>query len=121
MQSCCWIIGTLMCSPADADDSSTNSLQPSCDMPCPSCHASDGGDSPLMAGNPLFRAEVLKVTDDSLSAFPRVWRKADDGNTATLPEEDIVKAAPTSKSVGAHPSKKFVLVSMLLCCLSTHG
>lgn len=29
---------------------------------------------------------------------------------ATLPEEDITKAAPTSKSLAAHPSKKFVLV-----------
>jgi hypothetical protein len=57
-------------------------------------------------------AEILKTTDDSLSAFPRVWRKAEEhGVGATLPEEDITKAAPTSKSLAAHPSKKFVLVS----------
>ena len=56
-------------------------------------------------------AEVLKTTDDSLSAFPRVWRKAEEhGIGATLPEEDITKAAPSSKSLAAHPSKKFVLV-----------
>lgn len=50
------------------------------------------------------------MTDDSMTAFPRVWRKADDGGAAMLPEEDITKAAPSSKSLSAHPSKKFVLV-----------
>ena len=56
-------------------------------------------------------AEILKTTDDSLSAFPRVWRKAEEhGVGAVLPEEDITKAAPTSKHLAAHPSRKFVLV-----------
>jgi hypothetical protein len=64
-------------------------------------------------------AEILKVTDDSLSAFPRVWRKAEEqGIGATLPEEDITKAAPTSKGLAAHPSKKFVLVSGLQIAVS---
>jgi hypothetical protein len=53
--------------------------------------------------------EILKTTDDSLSAFPRVWRKGEEGMGAVLPAEDITKAAPTSKSLAAHPSRKFML------------
>ena len=57
------------------------------------------------------RAEVLKVTDDSLSAFPRVWRQADAApNSAQLAQEDIVKAAPTSKKLGAYPSERITSV-----------
>ena len=56
-------------------------------------------------------AEVLKTTDDSLSAFPRAWRQADAApNTAQLAEADITKAAPTFKQLGAHPSQDIAMV-----------
>jgi hypothetical protein len=56
-------------------------------------------------------AEVLKTTDDSLSAFPRAWRQADAApNTAQLAESDVTKAAPTSKQLGAHPSQDIAMV-----------
>jgi hypothetical protein len=58
-------------------------------------------------------AEVLKTTDDSLSAFPRAWRQADAApNTAQLAEQDITKAAPTAKALGAHPSQGISSVSI---------
>jgi hypothetical protein len=41
-----------------------------------------------------------------------VWRKGEEGVGAVLPAEDITKAAPTSKSLAAHPSRKFMLVSV---------
>jgi hypothetical protein len=54
--------------------------------------------------------EVLKTTDDSLSAFPRAWRQADAApNTAQLAESDVTKAAPTSKQLGAHPSQDIAM------------
>lgn len=57
-------------------------------------------------------AELLKTTDDSLSAFPRVWRQGDAApNTAHLAEEDVTKAAPTAKRLGAYPSQNITLVS----------
>ena len=57
-------------------------------------------------------AEVLKTTDDSLSAFPRAWRQADAApNTAQLAERDVAKAAPTSKALGVHPSQGISSVS----------
>lgn len=56
-------------------------------------------------------AEVLKTTDDSMSAFPRAWRQADAApNTAQLAQEDVTKAAPTSKQLGAHPSQAIAAV-----------
>jgi hypothetical protein len=58
-------------------------------------------------------AEVLKTTDDSLSAFPRAWRQADAApNTAQLAQEDVTKAAPTSKQLGAHPSQSIAAVGI---------
>lgn len=56
------------------------------------------------------------MTDDSLSAFPRVWRKNDAApNAALLPEEDITKSAPTTKKLGAYPSQEYLVVR---CCPS---
>lgn len=56
-------------------------------------------------------SEVLKVTDDSMTAFPRVWRKDEDmatsPNAAVLPREDIDKPAPTTKKLASYPSHKF--------------
>mmetsp|Transcript_1929 Transcript_1929/g.5736 ORF Transcript_1929/g.5736 Transcript_1929/m.5736 type:complete len:411 (+) Transcript_1929:155-1387(+) len=55
--------------------------------------------------------EVLKVTDDSMTAFPRVWRKDDapatSPNAAVLPSEDVDKPAPTTKKLASYPSHKF--------------
>jgi hypothetical protein len=54
--------------------------------------------------------ELLKTTDDSLSAFPRVWRKDDAApNSALLPEEDITKSAPTTKKLGTYPSQQYLV------------
>ena len=54
------------------------------------------------------------MADDSLSSFPRAWRKADAApNAAVLPEEDVTKAAPTTKKLGLYPSGKHVVVSYL--------
>ena len=59
--------------------------------------------------------EVLKVTDDSLSAFPRVWRKNYGArNAASVPQEDITKGAPTTTHLGAYPSDKHIVVGPLI-------
>ena len=56
-------------------------------------------------------AEVLKVTDDSMSGFPRVWRKNDGTpNAASVPQEDVTKGAPTTKHLGSYPSDKHTVV-----------
>ena len=60
---------------------------------------------------------MLKVTDDSMTAFPRVWRKDEDiatsPNAAVLPDEDMNKPAPTTKKLASYPSHKFQLVPPL--------
>lgn len=60
--------------------------------------------------------------DDSLSAFPRVWRQGDAApNTAQLAEEDITKAAPTAKKLGAYPSQGITLVRAKPCIKMHRG
>lgn len=63
--------------------------------------------------------EVLKLTDDSVTAFPRVWRKdhniATSPNAAMLPEEDMAKPAPTTKKLSSYPSHKYQLVLSQRC------
>lgn len=54
------------------------------------------------------------MTDDSMTAFPRVWRKDDapatSPNAAVLPSEDVDKPAPTTKKLASYPSHKFQIV-----------
>lgn len=59
-------------------------------------------------------AAVLKLSDDSVTAFPRVWRKdeniATSPNAAVLPDEDMARPAPTTKHLASYPSHKFQMV-----------
>lgn len=61
-----------------------------------------------------YVTEMLRMADDSVTAFPRVWRKdenvATSPNAAVLPEEDMAKPAPTTKKLASYPSHKFQLV-----------
>ncbi len=70
------------------------------------------------------------MTDDSMTAFPRVWRKDEDmatsPNAAVLPREDIDKPAPTTKKLASYPSHKFQMVRLLpgceaRCCRPSQG
>ena len=67
---------------------------------------------------------MLKTADDSLSAFPRVWRKNDEAaNAALLPEEDLTKSPPTTKKLGLYPSHQILVVRVpmpIIICIG-HG
>lgn len=49
-------------------------------------------------------AEMLKVVDETVTAYPRVWSKAEDGIGAVLQQEDFTKADPIKHKLASYPS-----------------
>ena len=63
-------------------------------------------------------AEMLALVDETITAFPRVWSKADDGVSAGLNEDDHLKPEPGKHRLASYPSNSFQRVRHYRASLS---
>ena len=56
---------------------------------------------------PLLVADLVKLVDETITAFPRVWSRSDDGVSAQLHEEDHLKPEPGNNKIVSYPSNSF--------------
>jgi hypothetical protein len=56
---------------------------------------------------PLRDADLVKLVDETITAFPRVWSRSDDGVSAQLHEEDHLKPEPGNNKIVSYPSNSF--------------
>ena len=49
----------------------------------------------------------MKLVDETITAFPRVWSRSDDGVSAQLHEEDHLKPEPGKNTIVSYPSNSF--------------
>jgi len=49
----------------------------------------------------------VKLIDETITAFPRVWSRSDDGVSAQLHEEDHLKPEPGNNKIVSYPSNSF--------------
>ena len=47
---------------------------------------------------------MLKTLDETVTSFPRIWSRADDGTGAVLQQEDLTKAAGGKSKLASYPS-----------------
>ena len=60
-------------------------------------------------------ADLVKLVDETITAFPRVWSRSDDGVSAQLHEEDHLKPEPGNNKIVSYPSNTFRQVWLGLC------
>ena len=56
----------------------------------------------------------MKLVDETITAFPRVWSRSDDGVSAQLHEEDHLKPEPGKNTIVSYPSNSFRQVRAVL-------
>lgn len=63
-------------------------------------------------------ADLLKTVDETVTAFPRIWSRAEDGVGAVLQEGDADKASPIHHKLASYPSLGVTRVCSPPVCLA---